>query len=175
VTTSGEGLAHRAVAEFEEERGQALYAYAYVLTGNRDDAQDLVQDTIVALLRRSDVGDVQSLMAYARKSIYHAWVTRHRRSSVLRRITPRLAAPAPDESGESGVDLRDSLWRSLAELPTRQRAALVLRYYEDLDDHQIGAVLGCSPTTVRSHVARGLARLRADHEPSTHTQDVPHA
>lgn len=73
-------------------------------------------------------------------------------------IGPTAAIGEPDNSDLLAT--RDAAWRLLATLPRRQRAVLVLRFYEDLADQEIAAVLGCAPSTVRSQAARGLAVLR---------------
>ncbi|MGA8245292.1 MAG: sigma-70 family RNA polymerase sigma factor [Nocardioides sp.] len=91
----------------------------------------------------------------------------HEHLSGLRRLRRRVRT-SPLEGHElagpddvAGLDRRDAAWRMLAKLPPRQRAVLVLRFYEDLPDRDIAAVLGCSEPTVRSNASRALATLRS--------------
>jgi RNA polymerase sigma-70 factor (sigma-E family) len=149
------------IEAFVAARGDALVRFAYVLTGDMHLARDLVQSALAKVLRRwPTISDGDSPEAYLRRVIVTenlSW--RRRRSS-----TERPVAAIPDSSGAdafAGVDVRDEVWRLLAQLPRKQRAVLVLRYLEDWDDEQIAAVLGCAPVTVRSQAARAMTALRA--------------
>jgi RNA polymerase sigma-70 factor (sigma-E family) len=146
------------LAEFAATHGLALTRFAYVLCGDRGLAEDLVQDTYLALYRRH--GDTVSLdapIAYARKAIVNAYVSRGRRRS----STELSSAELPDFGVEMSThDEQDAMWRVLARLPQRQRAVLVLRYYVDLTDREIATVLGATEGTVRSIAARAFAALR---------------
>jgi RNA polymerase sigma-70 factor (sigma-E family) len=158
--------------EFEEyvaARGRALERYAFVLTGDRQRSQDLVQTTLVKAYRhwrrvaRTDHPD-----AYVRRILTTSYLDwRRRRSSTEE---PVAALPEPDDPGGDPADLvvlRDEMLRALAALTPHQRAVLVLRHYEGYDDAAIGAVLGCSDVTVRSHATRGAQRLRAVLDPTS--------
>jgi RNA polymerase sigma-70 factor (sigma-E family) len=149
--------------EYVTARLPALLRYAVMLTGNQHMAEDVVQDTMVRAharwerIQRTDAPD-----AYVRRMLtntYLGW----RRSGWFRRSV--AMAQVPDTVvGDSadGSAVRDELWSRLAELPPRQRAALVLRYYEDLPDGAIAEVMGCAVGTVRSLISRALSALRAD-------------
>ena len=148
------------VAEFQAARGQALFRYAYLLTGNAEDAQDLVQDAMVSLLGRSG-SDIADPNGYVRR-ITNAWISQGRRRTRFNLLRPRLVADdRTSDEGDVTAD-RDLVWRMLDRLGERQRAAIVLRYYEDLSDAQVAEALGCAIGTVRSLVSRGLAAMRAD-------------
>ncbi len=145
--------------ELVATQGQSLLRTALMLTGDLDDAQDLLQVTLVRLLGR-DLDGVRSLPAYAHRTLVNAYVSGRRRAS--RREIP-VAQPL-DVAATSGPGVPggpgSAEWRLLADLPRRQRAVLVLRYYEDRTDAEIARVLGCREATVRSYAARGLETLR---------------
>lgn len=141
-------------------RTASLLRYAHLLTGDRSRAEDLVQGALVAAYRhwpRLSEGDVD---AYVRRSILNAHINRWRRLGRREQLTGSVPErPATDQL--SGVAERDAIWRALATLPPRQRAVLVLRYYEDLDEASTAAVLGIKVGTVKSQSAKALAKLRA--------------
>jgi RNA polymerase sigma-70 factor (sigma-E family) len=146
---------------FLAERGGHLLRSAVLLAGSREAGEDLVQAALERLLRRGPAvhGDPE---AYLRRIIYHLAADGWRRGgrwrarlAVLRGVGEGVA---PDRSAQ--VEQRDELVRLLVRLPPGQRAAIVLRYWEDLSDAEAADVLGCSASTVRSSVARGLHRLR---------------
>ncbi|MBW8486966.1 SigE family RNA polymerase sigma factor [Actinomadura parmotrematis] len=147
---------------FVTDRAQALLRYGYVLTGDPHDAADLVQEGLIRLraawprvLNKDDPeGYLRRIMARQHVS---AWRRRKRERLVDR--------PPEGEYRDAGLDRAEQapgLWAALAALPKRQRAVLVLRYYEDLADAEIAAMLGISRGTVRSQAARALDKLRAD-------------
>ena len=151
--------------EFADSRLTALLRYAVVLTGDPHLAQDLVQETMVRVqLNWRRVARTQSPERYVRRMLTNQFVD-WRRGSWFKRVLPR-AEPYDDIAGsadhEGTIADRDQMWSWLARLPRRQRAALVLRYYEDLPDAEIADVLGCAVGTVRSAISRALATLRAD-------------
>jgi RNA polymerase sigma-70 factor (sigma-E family) len=141
---------------FARGRMRELLRFAHVLTGDADRAADLVQDalerTLLAWPRIERKDDPEG---YVRKAI----VNRH--ISVWRRVRrERLMAQTPDTAYD-GAGARDhELWATLATLPPRQRAVLVLRYYEDMSEADCATVLGCSVGTVKSQTWKALARLR---------------
>lgn len=144
--------------EFVESRSPALRRSAYALTGDLDTAEDLVQGALVKLVRRWD--EVDNPEAYVRRTMYHDHASRWRRRKVIREDS--VAAP-PDRSvtdGAGQVDDRLALRQALLRLTVRQRAVLVLRFYEDLPEREVAEILGCSVGTVRSQTARSLARVR---------------
>lgn len=152
-----EAEAEREFREFVAARQGALFGAAYLLTGHREDAEDLLQTALAKLALHWK--SVDSADAYVRKVLYH------QRVSWWRRVGPqreRLEPRPPDASTEDGdVALRVSFARLLAGLTPRQRAVIVLRYYEDLPEADVAQILGCSVGTVRSQTYRTLARLRA--------------
>ena len=148
------------LAAFAGDHGLALTRFAYVLCGDRGVAEDLVQDTYLALFRRYG-GElpVHAPVAYARRSIVNAYLSRRRRRSSLELASEEL----PERPVEMVTpDDQDAMWQALAALPDRQRAVLVLRYYVDLSDRDIARALGASEGTVRSLAARAFAALRVD-------------
>lgn len=152
-----------AVGEFERflaERADALMRTAVLLTGRRDTAQDLLQTALERLLRhwRSLSGDPEG---YLRRTLYNLAADGYRRQGRLQRklmLLRAAAEPEPDPIAE--VDLRDAVVRLLLQLPPRQRAVLVLRYWEQLSEAETAAVLGWPEGTVKSAASRGLRRLR---------------
>ena len=150
-----------AFAEFVAARSASLHRTAYLLVGDRGLAQDLLQEaltkTYVAWPRLRDPGKAE---AYTRKAITTTAITWYRRRSWGERPT----AAFPEREHADHVDdltIREVLWEALQALPPRQRAAIVLRFYEDLTEVQTAAVLGCSPNTVKSQTRQALDRLRA--------------
>ena len=143
---------------FVAQRGDALLATAILLAGGRDAGQDLLQAAIERLMRRWNRidGDPEG---YVRRILYHlavdSWRRRSRRPEVLTAVEP---GAAPDATAT--LDLRDALIRALALLPPKQRAVLVLRYWEHLTEAEAADRLGCSIGTVKSTTSRGLAQLR---------------
>lgn len=143
--------------EFVEVRYADLLRTAYLLTGSRESAEDLVQTALLTTMRHwRTVGDPQ---AYVRRAMVN------QRISVWRRIGSRelLTAVPPEQSqpdGTAGRADRDELLTALGRLPARMRAVLVLRYWEDMSEAETARVLGCSVGTVKSQSSRGLARLR---------------
>jgi RNA polymerase sigma-70 factor (sigma-E family) len=148
------------LAGFAGMHGLTLTKFAYVLCGDRGVAEDLVQDTYLSLYRRyGDALPLEAPVAYARRAIVNAFVSRGRRRSSHELATAELPERAVEMTTH---DEQDAMWRTLATLPDRQRTVLVLRYYVDLPDEQIAAVIGASPGTVRSLASRAFATLR-DH------------
>ncbi|MGH8833758.1 MAG: SigE family RNA polymerase sigma factor [Actinomycetes bacterium] len=143
-------------------RGAALLRFAYLVTGDSGRAEEAVQDALVSVCPRwrriVHRGDPE---AYVRRTVVNAAATSWRR--FRRREMPVADVPLiPAETDElaDAVAVRDAAWALCSTLPARQRAAVVLRYYEGLSDAEIGAILGCSPGTVRSQIHRALAALR---------------
>lgn len=146
--------------QYVAARSVALQRFAYLVCRNADDARDLVQDALAGLYPRwRKVSAQGNVDAYVRRSIVNASVSRWRRSG--REVPVELpsdAAATPDHAG--GVADADVAWRLCGTLPPVQRAAVVLRFYDDLDYPAIAVILGCAEATARSHVHRALTRLR---------------
>jgi RNA polymerase sigma-70 factor (sigma-E family) len=142
--------------DFVATRADALLRYGYLLSGNPHDAADLAQEALVRLHRAwPRVRQKQAPEAYTRMIMARLHISAYR----LRR-RERLDWALPETAQADRPPSDDGLWEALADLPKRQRAVLVLRYYEDLSDEEIAAVLAISRGTVRSHVSLGLAKLR---------------
>lgn len=149
---------YEGLTELVADRGPALLATAVLLTGSRAAGEDLLQsalERVVRAWRRVD-GDAE---AYLRRTMYHlavdSWRLRRRRPEILVPVDP-----PPLDDGSERFAVREALMRALADLPARQRAALVLRYFEQLTETEAAEVLGCTVGTVKSNTSRGLARLR---------------
>jgi len=145
--------------EFVAGRGAALLRFAYVLAQDSGRAEDLVQDALVKVHRHwASVVAADQPEAYVRRVVVNEFLSwrRRRSSGEVAGTVPEL--PVDDRSDR--IAERDQMWRALATLPPRQRAVLVLRYYEDLNDAEIAVVLDCAQGTVRSLTARGLAAMR---------------
>jgi RNA polymerase sigma-70 factor (sigma-E family) len=149
-------------AEFALARSGALHRAAYLMVGDAQLAQDLVQEaltkTYVAWPRLRDPRNAE---AYCRKAITTTAISWFRRKGWH---NERPAEHLPDGQAGAGHESvfaeRDAVWRELEQLPPRQRAALVLRYYEDLSEAQTAEAMGCAVGTVKSQVSAGLKKLR---------------
>jgi RNA polymerase sigma-70 factor (sigma-E family) len=155
------------VEDFEawvQARAAALARSAYLLTGDVQLAEDLVQDTLARVAdhwRR--VSRRGSPDAYARQVMHHLAIDRWRRRSV--RPPEALGVPLPEQGGDGyDVERRVLLRDALLRLTPRQRAMVSLRFYEDLTETQTAAILGCSVSTVKSTTRDALRRLR-EHAP----------
>lgn len=148
--------------EYVDARGHALLALAWLLTGDRDAAEDLAQATLTkALSRWHLVSAASDPDAYIRRmcvNLHTSWLRRmvSRERSLTTALDKRLSL---DDETES-IGNRDQLRRALSRLRPKMRAALVLRYYADLDDQAIADLLGVKRATVRSLVHRGLLEMR---------------
>jgi RNA polymerase sigma-70 factor (sigma-E family) len=145
--------------QFLAERGRPLLQTAKLLTGSREAAEDLLQAALERLLRhrREIDGDPEG---YLRRTMYNLAADGWRRRTVsiagLRRLRAGKQVPGDHEL----VDLRDALVRLMLQLPARQRAVIVLRYWEGHSEAEVAELLGCSVGNVKSAASRGMARLR---------------
>lgn len=153
---------HRAeFTDFAAAKQRSLLRAAYLMVGDEALAQDLVQEALTKTyvawprLRRTE-----SAEAYARRAITTTAIGWFRRRGwTAERTTP--APPERPETGHADTVTRDAwLWQALLRLPPRQRAAVVLRYYEDLTEAQTAEALGCAVGTVKSQVSAALRSLR---------------
>ena len=142
-------------------RGPSLLRFAYVVTGSQHTAEDAVQDALARACERwPRVARTLDPDTYVRRMVVNAHISRWRRTRRESPVSEVLSRDAqPDHADRLGTG--DAVWAVCGSLPPRQRAAVVLRFYEDLDYPEIAAVLGCSEVTVRSHVHRALAALRS--------------
>lgn len=147
--------------EYVAARGAALLRFTALLTGDMHRAEDLVQEALArAYLRWGSIRRVDNPDVYLRRMLVNAARSWWRRRANWELPVAQTAERATlgDLGAESAE--RDAIRRMIAGLPHRQRAVLVLRYYEDLDDATIAEILGCSAITVRTHAFRALATLR---------------
>jgi len=149
--------------EFAARHLPSLVRYAAVLAGDRDLAQDIVQEVLArAHVRWASIARLDVPEQYLRRMVtneFLSWRRRWARVVPVGEVTPRREpGPAPD-TATAHAD-RDALLAELARLPRRQQVVLVLRYYEGLSDAEIAQVLGCRPGTVRGYASRALAALR---------------
>jgi RNA polymerase sigma-70 factor (sigma-E family) len=150
-----------AFREFVVNESAALLRTAWMLTGDRSLAEDLLQTALARTWPHwARISREGTPAAYVRTVMARAYAS----SSGRRWCGEMPAEQVPDRAAEDGAfgaaDERDRLTRALADLPRRQRAVIVLRYYLDLSEQQAAAALGCSVGTVKTQAARGLARLR---------------
>jgi RNA polymerase sigma-70 factor (sigma-E family) len=152
-----DATAEREFRDFVAVRSAALLRTAYLLTGQREAAEDLLQTSLAKAANRWS--RLEQPEAYVRKVMYHQQVNRWRLRSWSREqstdAVPEVAGPQDD------AELRLSLAAALHRLAARQRAVLVLRYLDDLPEKEVADLLGISVGTVRSTTHRALARLRA--------------
>lgn len=146
---------------FVRANTRALLRTAYLLTGNGQQAEELVQDTLVRLYPKwykVEAADVP--LAYVRRSITNAYINQMRRTGRRELVFEDVPERTDPHDVLGQLADRDQIWAGLRLLSQRQRAALVLRFFEDLTDEQTAAALGCRVGTVRSLISRGLATLR---------------
>ena len=153
-----------AFGEYVRARSAMLLRAAQALTGNRADAEDLVQATLVKAYQSWDrIDDPAALDTYVRRVMVNTHISGWRRRRVDEYPTDELPdSPQADVTGER--DLHDVVQRALDRLPRQMRAAVMLRYYDDLTEPEVAAALGISVGTVKSTVARAVAKLRKDAE-----------
>lgn len=150
--------------EYVVTRRQPLLRLAYLLTGDAHLAEDVVQTALLRAFRQwRRVSRADQPDAYVRRMVVNAYVDgKRRRSSTEAPTAPsELPAPAQHDHAEGQAE-RSVMWTALAGLPRVQRAVLVLRFYEDLDDARIAELMGSTPSTVRSNASRALATLRKE-------------
>jgi RNA polymerase sigma-70 factor (sigma-E family) len=138
---------------------------AYLMTGDRTVAEDLVQEAFIRFVGRlHSVRDPGAFEAYLRRTIINLSKNHFRRRAIERSDLERQASQQRPVQEDRDVSAYEAMRLALLSLPPRQRAAIVLRYYEDLPEPQIAELLRCRPATVRSLVSRGLAALRQSPE-----------
>ena len=155
------------VADFEEyvaRRRQALLRTARAICSDPHRAEDILQSALErTYCAWPRIRDARAVDAYVRRAIYHehvgAWRRNGHGAEVSAAEVPGKSRSAAEDPGLS-FDERQELWALVTKLPTRQRTAVVLRYYEDLSEAETARVLGCAVGTVKSNTSRGLARLR---------------
>jgi RNA polymerase sigma-70 factor (sigma-E family) len=157
--------------QFAVARLPSLLRYAVVLTGDRELAQDVVQEVLArAQVRWRRISGADAPEAYVRRMVLNEYLSWRRTwaarnvHTVGERLVELNDARGRVHDHADGVVEADELWSRLATLGRKQRAVLVLRYYEQLEDEAIADLIGCSPATVRSHASRALKTLRLTSE-----------
>ncbi|MFS8096225.1 SigE family RNA polymerase sigma factor [Lentzea alba] len=152
--------------QFVADRIDRLLAYATAVTCDKYLAQDIVQDVLLRAQHRWDrIGAMEAPYLYLKRMVtndYLSW-RRLKAAKTISLAHADLAQHAPSVADQTDAHAeRDAMRARIAVLPRKQRAALVLRYYEDCTDAQIAEVLGCTESTVRSQLSRALQTLRAN-------------
>lgn len=169
------GLDRSSFATVFEAQHRRAVRLAYLLTSDRELAEDIVAEAFAKVFVPWQRGEVRDVEGYLRRTVVNEANSKLRRRYLERREAVRRSG---DDRGQLPAENhtvdRDQMWTALQQLPDRQRRAIVLRYYEDLSEAQAAALLGVSVGTVKSQVSRGLGRLerllgepvraRGDHE-----------
>jgi RNA polymerase sigma-70 factor (sigma-E family) len=161
--TDQSGSGGRIASSFEEfaaARQAGLIRFGYLLVRDHQLAQDLAQEGLARLHGRwQELSTESNPDAYVRKIMVNQLLSwKRRRAWDERPVAETRDEPAADPT--SAIGEREAMWKLIGDLPLRQRAVVVLRYYEDLDDAAIGRILGCTASTVATHATRALDRLR---------------
>ncbi|MFJ8462793.1 SigE family RNA polymerase sigma factor [Streptomyces swartbergensis] len=162
---SGErrSLSEAEFTAYVQERRASLYATAYHLTGDRFEAEDLLQSALFSTYRAWDrISDKAAVGGYLRRTMTNLHISAWRRRKLNEYPTEELPETPGDTDAMRGTELRAVLWQALARLPELQRTMLVLRYYEGRTDPEIAEILDISVGTVKSSIWRSLRRLRED-------------
>ncbi|RLU90549.1 SigE family RNA polymerase sigma factor [Streptomyces griseocarneus] len=152
-----------AFTAYVQERRASLYATAYHLTGDRHEAEDLLQSALFSTYRAWDrITDKAAVGGYLRRTMTNLHISAWRRRKLNEYPTEELPETVGETDAMRGTELRAVLWQALARLPELQRTMLVLRYYEGRTDPEIAEILDISVGTVKSSIWRSLRRLRDD-------------
>ena len=148
-------------AGFVREHTPVLLRTAYLMTGNAQAAEELVQDTFVRLYPKWEkVESAEVPIAYVRRAMTNGYINFQRRAARREYAYEDVPERLDEQDAFGQLADRDQIWAGLRALPERQRAALVLRFFEDLSDEESAAALDCRVGTVRSLISRGLSTLR---------------
>ena len=149
----------RVLVDLVHDRGRALAAYAYLLTGDGAAAQDLVQDAVVKTFVRTRAGlDPDVAEAYVRRAILNLYIDGFRRAKQVASFQHLVAVPQ-DRTSDDAVAQRVDLHRALATLAPQERACVVLRFYEDLTVPQVAHHMGLSAGTVKRYLSNAVHKL----------------
>jgi RNA polymerase sigma-70 factor (sigma-E family) len=161
-------LAYPSFASYVKARQPVLLRTARSLTANPCDAEDLLQTALAkTYVAWERIEDHRALDGYVRRALLNTRTSQWRKRRVDEFATDEIPEPDPVPGGDDPAEqqaLHDAMWRAIMKLPARQRAMVVLRYYEDLSEVQTAEVLGVSVGTVKSAVSRALGKLREDPE-----------
>jgi RNA polymerase sigma-70 factor (sigma-E family) len=150
--------------EFVVSRGRSLLNAAYLLTGNLADAEDLVQSALAKTYQAWErIEDRGALDGYVRRAMVNTHISWWRRRKLDEYPTDDLPDTPVDDATVTS-ETHDALRRAIGRLPQRMRAAVVLRFFEDMTEAEVADVLGVSQGTVKSTVSRAVAKLRTDSE-----------
>ncbi|MET9761135.1 SigE family RNA polymerase sigma factor [Streptomyces sp. NPDC006372] len=161
-------LPYPSFSSYVKARQPVLLRTARSLTGNQSDAEDLLQTALTkTYVAWERIEDHRALDGYVRRALLNTRTSQWRKRKVDEFACDELPEPEPRAGGDDPAEqqaLHDAMWRAIMRLPARQRAMVVLRYYEDLSEVQTAEVLGVSVGTVKSAVSRALGKLREDAE-----------
>jgi RNA polymerase sigma-70 factor (sigma-E family) len=153
--------ARRSLADLYERHADDAVGLAYLLTGDRALAQDLMQEAFVRIARRFvHIRDPDAFGRYLRRSIVNLANSHFRRRAIERRHA--ASGAVPDRGEDADVGDRVTLRAAIVRLPIRQRTALVLRFYEDLPEREIADLMGCGTGAVKQLVYRAMGTLRRE-------------
>ncbi|MGY1437631.1 SigE family RNA polymerase sigma factor [Streptomyces reniochalinae] len=162
-TSEADADAEAAFTAYVRERRASLYATAYHLTGDRFEAEDLLQSALFSTYRAwGRITDKAAVGGYLRRTMTNLHISAWRRRKLNEYPTEELPETVGEQDAMRGTELRTVLWQALARLPELQRTMLVLRYYEGRTDPEIADILDISVGTVKSSIWRSLRRLRDD-------------
>jgi len=150
------------LGELYERYAPGAVRLAFLVTGDREGSRDIAQDAFVKVAGRfRHLGFPNAFDAYLRRTVVNLCTSHFRRERVEHEYLEREGSRPTAEAAMPDVALRDELTRALRTLPVRQRAAVVLRYYEDLTEQDVASALGCSVGAARSLLVRGMQTLRS--------------
>jgi RNA polymerase sigma-70 factor (sigma-E family) len=157
---------------FVADNGDGLLRTAYLMVGDLHQAEDLVQETLFKVASRwPRVSRMENSVGYTRRILVN--LALHGSSKRSRNRAELKATPRAETAANAAyLDIHDELFDALVALPPRQRAALVLRYFLDLPEAEVAAVLRCSLGTVKSSTSRGLKRLEETLRPKNHYRSI---
>ena len=161
VSELGVGPGREGLRRAFEEHHTRLFRLCLLLSGHRELAEDIAQDAFIRAAARLETLPPPEVGPYLRTTAVNLWRNRMRRRVLERRTLWRFVGRTTDPP-DAVVDERERLWPAVLRLPVRQRACVVLRYYEDLSERETAGILGCSVGTVKSQTSRALARLRQE-------------
>ncbi|MEU8540048.1 SigE family RNA polymerase sigma factor [Streptomyces sp. NPDC048717] len=167
VAPQARPFAYPSFASYVRARGPVLLRAARSLTANPSDAEDLLQTALAkTFVAWERIEDHRALDGYVRRALLNTRTSQWRKRRVDEYACEELPEPVLDREPDPAERqvLHDAMWRAVMKLPERQRAMVVLRYYEDLSEAQTAEVLGVSVGTVKSAVSRALGKLREDPE-----------
>jgi len=154
-----------AYSEFVAQRSASLFRTAYLVVGDHQLAQDLLQEALIkTYVAWPRIRDVSKAEAYTRRVIVNTAISWRRRRSFHELPRNPLPEGAVVDQSED-LATQDALWSHLRTLPPRQRAVIVLRYFNDLSEAQTAELMGCAVGTVKSQVFSALTRLREEMGP----------